>query len=144
MTVAQAPQAKIDPHAKGQAISVQRTLNTVTLDVRVDAAQGTNGMLVVRQNYYPGWSALIDGMPAPILPVNYTLQGVVIGPGTHQVILRYLPSHFLLFVVMSCVGLVALIGCIVLPTGTLRWRHTRRILPQQRLSGKIARPNEME
>lgn len=36
-------------------------------------------------SWYPGWSAKIDGDPAPLLKVNERFKGVVVPPGTHKV-----------------------------------------------------------
>jgi hypothetical protein len=47
------------------------------------------GVVVVRNVYDPGWHAILDGRPAEILPTNYLVQGIVVPPGRHRIILRY-------------------------------------------------------
>src|SRR5207245_9800362 len=54
-----------------------------------DDAQG--GILVLSDQWYPGWTATVDGRPAPILRVDLALRGVELGPGGHTVEFRYQP-----------------------------------------------------
>jgi len=49
------------------------------------------GMVITSENNAPGWTAQIDGHSAPIYDAYTTLQGVVVGPGTHTIELRYRP-----------------------------------------------------
>ncbi|MDE2803569.1 MAG: hypothetical protein OXN18_00330 [Gemmatimonadota bacterium] len=47
-------------------------------------------LLVVSENWFPGWEAEVDGRSTPVHRVNLTLQGVEIpGPGEHSVVLRF-------------------------------------------------------
>ncbi|MGE0452853.1 MAG: hypothetical protein AB7O37_03305 [Vicinamibacteria bacterium] len=52
------------------------------------------GVLVVAEGYDPGWSALVDDAPAPVLRVNHAQLGVPLGPGIHRVLLRQSPRGF--------------------------------------------------
>lgn len=50
----------------------------------------TAGVLVVSQNFDKGWSASINGQPAPLLRVDHAFQGVLVDrPGEYTVDLRY-------------------------------------------------------
>ena len=44
------------------------------------------GLVVVSDNWYPGWTAEVDGRPAKIWKVNTVIRGVVVEPGKHQVV----------------------------------------------------------
>jgi len=47
-------------------------------------------LLVVSENWFPGWEAEVDGRSVPVHRVNLTLQAVEIpGPGEHSVTLRF-------------------------------------------------------
>ena len=46
-------------------------------------------LVVVRNSYDPGWSATVDGAPAPVLATDYLVQGVAVPPGTHEIRLVY-------------------------------------------------------
>jgi hypothetical protein len=45
--------------------------------------------LVVSENFYPGWTALVDGKPAPIGRANYVLIGVELPAGAKKVELAF-------------------------------------------------------
>jgi uncharacterized membrane protein YfhO len=55
--------------------------------LRVEA--GSPGILVIGDPFYPGWSALLDGKPAPILAADYALRAVALPAGAHTVELTY-------------------------------------------------------
>ena len=42
----------------------------------LDASSSGEVMLVVSENFVPGWKAKVDGVEKPILRVNYMLRGV--------------------------------------------------------------------
>ena len=51
------------------------------------------GLAVFSEMYYPhGWQAYVDGNPAPHFRVNYTLRGMVLPAGTHEVVFRFEPE----------------------------------------------------
>jgi hypothetical protein len=45
--------------------------------------------LVVSENFYPGWSATVDGRPTPVGRADYVLMGVVLPAGARQVELTF-------------------------------------------------------
>jgi uncharacterized membrane protein YfhO len=45
--------------------------------------------LVVSENYYPGWSATVDGKSAPVVRTDYSLIGVVLPAGAKHVELTF-------------------------------------------------------
>jgi len=47
------------------------------------------GLLVVGEGFDPGFSARVDGRAAPVLRVNGDRMGVVLGAGTHRVVLTH-------------------------------------------------------
>jgi len=68
-------------------------------------------VLVLSQNYYPGWKAWLDGRAAPVFPANVAQCGVAVPPGKHRVEWRYRPRAFYQGLVISLVSL-ALLGLI--------------------------------
>ncbi|NIV28129.1 MAG: YfhO family protein, partial [Anaerolineae bacterium] len=71
---------------------------------------GEDGLLVVSQPFYPGWSATVDGEPAPIHRVDYLLQGVQVQAGSRRVELSYrlspVPAFISLIFLVACVALI--------------------------------------
>ncbi|HKE25632.1 MAG TPA: YfhO family protein [Bryobacteraceae bacterium] len=59
--------------------------------VRVDVRMACKGLLVVSDNWYPGWHASIDGNSADIWKVNTVVRGVVVGTGKHTITMTYRP-----------------------------------------------------
>ena len=51
-------------------------------------------LLVISQNWYPGWKARINGQSRPVERVNGTLMGVQIDAGASQVEFAYRPTVF--------------------------------------------------
>jgi hypothetical protein len=64
------------------AVSVTR-IGDGDIGLRVTSQGG--GFLVLSENAYPGWRALVDGAEVPIYRTDVTLQGVVVPAGTHRV-----------------------------------------------------------
>jgi hypothetical protein len=59
----------------------------IDLELSVPAAEGS--ALVVSENYYPGWSASVDGRAVPLGRVDYTFIGVPLPAGARRVELRF-------------------------------------------------------
>jgi len=68
------------------------TYDSQRVAVRVDAKRTSE--LVLSDTWYPGWQATVDGHSVPIDRVDYTLRGVAIPPGRHQVVFTYAPASF--------------------------------------------------
>jgi len=58
-------------------------------DVSITASAAGASVVVVRNAWDSGWSATVDGRPAPVLRTDYFLQGVPIPAGTHEIRLTY-------------------------------------------------------
>ncbi len=62
--------------------------------VVIDAASVDGGLLVLHDLYYPGWEALVDGAPAPIVKADLLFRGVEIPAGRHRVEFVFRPLSF--------------------------------------------------
>jgi hypothetical protein len=60
----------------------------------IEAETAADAYLVLSEAYYPGWSAVIDGKSAEVLPANHLIQAVRLPPGKHVVRFSY-RSRFL-------------------------------------------------
>jgi hypothetical protein len=88
-----------------------RTLAGILTDtpdeVAVIAELEKPGWLVLRDNYFPGWRAEVDGVPARILRADYAFRAVALSAGTHRVVFRYRPESFSWGIGVSLAALAA-------------------------------------
>ncbi len=67
-------------------LSITRNQQYV-FEVSLDEA----GWFVFGQNFLPGWVATLDGKPIVIYRANFSLQAVVVPPGSHRIEFRFSP-----------------------------------------------------
>lgn len=63
-----------------------------TDSLAVRASSPGDAMLVVNETWYPGWRAWVDGRETPIVRANGLVRAVAIGPGDHEVTMRFVPN----------------------------------------------------
>ncbi|GIV80021.1 MAG: hypothetical protein KatS3mg050_4415 [Litorilinea sp.] len=76
------------PDDQAQILSYKPEAITIRTQSRTPA------LLVLSDTDYPGWHALVDGEPTPILRTNYLLRGVLVPAGTHTVHFVYQPESW--------------------------------------------------
>ena len=64
------------------------------IDVELDQPAPNGSALIVSENYYPGWSATVDGKPANIGRAQMTLIGVELPEGARKIELRFTSKPF--------------------------------------------------
>jgi uncharacterized membrane protein YfhO len=86
-------------------------VSSTSLDrMELEVEAQSRGLLVLSENYYPGWRATIDDQPAPIYRVDSALRGVVVPRGHSRVVLRYAPASIYwggLLTILAFVGTLA-------------------------------------
>jgi hypothetical protein len=79
----------------------------------IRATATARSLLVLTDDFYPGWSATVDGHPATVQRVDYLLRGVALTPGSHTVVFSYQPASWTvgwLISAISALGLLAVAG----------------------------------
>lgn len=83
------------------ALPTPLNLSTSTTDyrpghftVKLSAPAPAGSALVASENYYPGWTATIDGKPATVLRTDYVLMGVALPAGAQSVEFTYANSTY--------------------------------------------------
>jgi hypothetical protein len=74
--------------------------------VVIEAAMSCDGMVVLSDNFYPGWYADLDGHPAVIHEVDWALRGVLVPRGTHAITFRYRPRSVFLGAALTFAGML--------------------------------------
>lgn len=68
-----------------------------------------NKLLVLTDNYYPGWKAYVDNKETKIYRANYTLRTIVIPKGKHDTRFEYKPDSLKTGIIISLSSLIILI-----------------------------------
>jgi hypothetical protein len=69
-------------------------------------------LLVLADNYYPGWKATVGDQPATVHRVNHTFRGVEVPAGDHEVVFRFRPAPFYAGAWISLLSTLALVGLV--------------------------------
>jgi hypothetical protein len=85
------------------------------IELVVEAPQA--GVVVLADNWMPGWSATVDGSPATLWPAWHALRAVVVPAGRHVVRMTYDSPAFRMGVMFSAAALFVLV---------LLWRRAYR------------------
>ncbi|MFW6097421.1 MAG: glycosyltransferase family 39 protein, partial [Chloroflexota bacterium] len=91
------------PAARGMVAVRRIQANGLEIDVETE----TDALLVIGEWRYPGWQATLDGNPAPLYAANYAFQALVVPPGRHTVVLRFLPVVVFVGVLLSGLSFAA-------------------------------------
>ncbi|HUP84630.1 MAG TPA: YfhO family protein [Acidimicrobiales bacterium] len=92
----------------GSVATVQATKwesGALTVDLVADRA----GLMVASQSWSAGWTATVDGRPAPVVRTNALVQGVPVAAGFHRVRLSYEPPGLRLGAGVSFGTLIVLV-----------------------------------
>ena len=78
-----------DPMNRAPDLTIE-DYQPIEIIIRADLFDA-RGFLVLTDNWYPGWEALINGAPAEIYRANYTFRAVPLPEGEHEIVFRYRP-----------------------------------------------------
>lgn len=116
---------------RGGATIRSYDLNKIVIDVETECP----GLLVLSDTYFPGWTASVNGEPAPVRPTDIAFRGVEVGAGRSSVVFRYRPKTFRLGLQMAIVA-VAAIGL----TAAGSWRGLSPSKLMNRMRARARRP----
>jgi membrane protein YfhO len=92
------------------------------IELQVASPPPAGAALIVSENYFPGWTASVDGKQAPVDRVQYNLIGVQLPANARQVELRFHDAAYergktiTILALLACVGL--LVAGVVTSRGT--------------------------
>lgn len=105
----------------GEIRSFTDTQDSVTMTV----ASSGQGLLVLGDTWYPGWTVTVDGVKRPIFQTNYLFRGVFLDPGLHQVVFTFKPTYLALGGWLCAISLSVCLGLL----GLSRWHPATSSLP---------------
>jgi len=95
--------------------------------LRLRLAMATDGLLVIRDVWYPGWTARLDNRVVPIHRADYLFRAVTIPAGVHRLEMRYQPAGWTASWLVSGTGFISALvlglwprrrrGCTPVPAG---------------------------
>lgn len=68
--------------------------------VEIEVESHGESMMVLTDQFYPGWKAHVDGVETEIYPVDLLYRGVMLKPGRHTVVFTYNP-----WILKLCIGI---------------------------------------
>jgi uncharacterized membrane protein YfhO len=86
--------------------------------------------VVLTDHFYPGWQALVDGVPRPIYKANLESRAVYIPKGAHLIEFNFEPESLkigFLLCALGCAFAVLLLVCALAP---MTWSAIRRTAGQ--------------
>lgn len=86
-------------------------------EVVVDVSASRDAYLLLTDNFYPGWTAEIDGDPVPLLRADHTFRAVPVSAGEHRVTFRFEPRslaigfrvYLIIWTLLAAYGAVLLV-----------------------------------
>lgn len=75
----------------------------------LDVQTSEPGLLMVSDQFFPGWSAKVDGAPAILTRANYNFDAILVDAGRHRVDMTFTFQPFRLGLILSAVSLASII-----------------------------------
>ena len=83
------------------------------IDLKIGATAPAGAGLVISENYYPGWTAVVDGKAVNLYRANYTLMGLALPANARDVQLRFTSAPYQRGKVITVFALLLSLGAIV-------------------------------
>ncbi len=119
--------------APGRILAIERHAESV----RVEAVSQGDGLLVLNDAFWPGWTATVDGRPVPIWRADFLVRAVPWPPGGHVLKMRYQPPEFRAGLWLSAAGALGAILLGVIP----RWTRGRAGSPVSSQAAGLTPPS---
>jgi hypothetical protein len=100
--------------------------------VAIQTENGTEGLLVLSDNYYTGWRAFVDGVPAEVLRANCTMRAVNVPAGRHMVSFVFMPAAFFVSMYVSLAAAALTLAALILSAFKRRRSNSHDIRQDQK------------
>lgn len=81
-----------------------RIISDQDTKVEIESDLQNDGLVVLTDSFYPGWTATIDGNPTEIFATNINSRSTIVPKGTHKIIYSYNPRNLKLALYLSLSG----------------------------------------
>ncbi|MDO8657685.1 MAG: YfhO family protein, partial [Candidatus Levybacteria bacterium] len=95
--------------ANGKVEIINYQENEVTLNTK----NNNNAILILTDNFYPGWKGYVDGKETKIYRANYTFRAIEVPSGKHLIRFSYAPESFKIGVILSLISITLYIMIII-------------------------------
>jgi hypothetical protein len=85
-------------------------------ELNVEVSTTSPGLLIVSEQYYPGWNAYVNGKPTQVYAVDGILRGIFLEAGDYVVEFKYRPLSFVIGGILSAISLLTTIFCLIVYT----------------------------
>jgi Bacterial membrane protein YfhO len=106
------PAPNPQPPTPASATIVEDKRNRVGIETDNDR----DGLLVLSDNYYPGWQADVDGAPVQVLRANHTMRAVNVPAGHHVVSFAFMPATFFVSLYVSLATAALTLAALIVST----------------------------
>jgi hypothetical protein len=95
------------------------------IQLQIDSSPPAGSALIVSENFFPGWTATVDGKPAPTDRVDYNLIGVQLPANAKRVVLRFDDAAYQRGKVITLLALAG--GIVILVFGVVTDRRRQQV-----------------
>ena len=88
----------------GSAKIISYTPNKIIIETQ----SNKDAILVLSDNYYPGWHAKINGGEREVLRANYAFRGIAVSKGTNTIEMFYYPQSFRWGIIIALFGVTSI------------------------------------
>ena len=120
------PWLRESPMVKSGGEDVAQITRLTCNTVEVNASTNSDGLLILTDQYYPGWAAYVDGYPTRVLRADYDVRGVPIPAGKHTVLFRYEPKPYKKGLILAFFALAVIAILSVRSIIRTKLRHTAK------------------
>ena len=88
-------------------VSIESYLPT---EVLLYTKNNEEGLLVLRDTYYPDWHAYVDGKETKIYPADWIFRGIIVPAGEHNIKFSYQPVKTIRAIWISLIAWIVFIA----------------------------------
>lgn len=103
-----APRSIDDPLPSNAGAASIASDTSQRVAITVDNTSGREAVLILRDTFFPGWNATLDGRSVPVERADSLFRGIRVPPGEHAVVFRYRSRSAITGMAVSAVTMVAL------------------------------------